>query len=72
MREFGGIFGKLNFYHAAKNFIFEDRKLKYKCIIHGNPLIIFLKKIQEDGPRPDLGLGFGGVRRDFLKIELLS
>ena len=29
------------------------------------------KKIQEDGPRPDLGLGFGGVWRDFWKIEHL-
>ena len=30
------------------------------------------KKIQKDGPRPDLGLGFGGVWRDFWKIEFLS
>ena len=30
---------------------------------------IFEKKIQEDGPGHDLGLGFRGVWRDFWKIE---
>ena len=33
--------------------------------------INILKKIEEDGPRPDLGLGFGGVREDFWEIEHL-
>ena len=30
-----------------------------------------LKQIKEIGPRPDLGLGFGGILEDFWKIEIL-
>ena len=35
----------------------------------GNPLIPFVKKIEVDGPRPDLGLNFREFRGCFKKIE---
>ena len=54
------------------NFIFDDKRLKYKYIVDGNPLIKFLrKKFEKNGSRPDLGLEL--VRAgDFWKIEHLS
>ena len=60
---FGGVWGdfwKIECLLCCSNLIFKDRGLKNKYIVDGNPLITFLKKkFDEDGPRPDLGLGLG-------------
>ena len=68
----GRIFGKLNIYNAAKNLFLKIRRLKYKYMVDGNPLITFLKKIEVDGPRPDLGLDFGGFQWIFGKLAKIA